>query len=234
MTEINNLPEIQNRNTTIKTREAFDYALGSVLGDGSIHNTKGQLVIDQSVKAYTIWKYKEAARLGLATPISEIEFNATPETKRQRKDLKTGKVTSTVSYRRYTLGLFKSWRSIFYTLKVPTDPTYGRGNSKYRKKIPDNIFEWFTSPYSLAIFYMDDGCFVDNSALFRTGEIPVREVKMLQQALKLNFDLESTIQNKEDQPASIYVRRCSWEKFKQLVEPTISQVPEMTYKLGKL
>jgi hypothetical protein len=152
---------------------------------------------------------------------------------RTRIDKITKHETKTVSYRDYTLGLFKSWRPIFYTKKEIGDPTYGRGNSVYRKKIPKQIINWFTSPYSLAIWYMDDGCFMDNSALIRTGEIPESEVKLLQHTLKTNFGLETTIRRDRDVAASIYIRRESWEKFKQLVEPTVLQVPEMIYKLGK-
>jgi LAGLIDADG DNA endonuclease family len=223
----------------IAKREAFDYVLGSILGDGSIHKTKGQLVIDQSIRNYTIWKYLEAARLGLATPKTreELEIQYTKPTTRRRLNKQTQQTIQTFSYRGYTKALFKAWRPIFYTEKKIGDPTFDptkTSHSSFRKKIPAEIGKWLTSPYSLAIFYMDDGSFVDNSALIRTGEIPKSEVQLLQQALAQNFGLETTIRNENTSSMAIYVCRDSWNTFKTLVEPTILQIPEMHYKLGYL
>jgi len=231
--EQNSAIPMENTRDSVKNREAFDFALGNILGDGYIHNTKGQLIMDQTVQRYSLWKYFEGVKLGIVNRKTDLELSywlANP-VMQEREDAETGKVSKTLSYRVFGRSLFKDWRSHFYTFKKPTDLGFGKGKSLYRKKVPDQIIEWFKSPYSLAIFYMDDGSHDDNSAILSMPEHPAYEIELIRQVLLQNFGLDTTIRYSNGRANKIYVVRNSWPKFKEIVYPTISQVPDYMYKL---
>lgn len=211
--------------------KAFAFTLGNLLGDGHIHRSKNQLHVDQANLEYTVWKKRQAEQLRLATLEAKVS-----EVHRTRVDKVTGKETKTTSFRFYCRSLFKEWRPYFYTEKKPTDPTFGSGNSLYRKCIPQQLPEWFTSPYALAIFYLDDGGVLGGSAYFATGELPSNEVLLFKQAMEQNFGLEFLPPTQRTNPSGSYragllLRRRSLPRFVELVEPVVEQVPSLRYKL---
>jgi hypothetical protein len=136
-----------SRRKTFYNREAFDFTVGKILGDGHI-NKKNQLLIDQKQLEYTQWNQTETRRLGLSSDTATILM-----TQRRRLNKETLEYTYHTSYRCYCSALFREFRQKFYVLKSSSDPTYGRG-SIYRKCYPDELASWLTSPYALAIFYM--------------------------------------------------------------------------------
>lgn len=220
-----------SRQRTFYDREAFDFTLGKILGDGHI-NKKNQLEIDQKQKQYTEWNQNEMRRLGLCSQTATIT-----QATRMRVDPQTSKTVRTTSHRCYSSALFGDFRKKFYVEKTPEDPTFGRGSS-FRKAYPPELEQWFTSPYSLAIFYMDDGGLQENCAYFSTGEVSTREVLFVQHIFETNFGLKctlskvaTTVSTKTSVYRGLRVRKESTQKFFDLVSPTIANVPCMLSKL---
>ncbi len=220
-----------SRRQKFYNREAFDFTLGKILGDGHI-NKKNQFEIDHSIRDYTAWNQSETRRLGLSSDSATIG-----SVNRRRLNKETLQYTHHTSYRCYSSALFGDFKDKFYIQKLPTDPTYGRG-SDYRKRYPEELADWFTSPYALAIFYMDDGGLQQKSAYFSTGEVSTEEVLFLKDILETNFGLEFVARrSNQDQENATFVyrglllRRRSREQFFNLVAPTVMQIPCMQYKL---
>jgi hypothetical protein len=160
-----------------ENREAIDFTLGKLLGDGHI-NKKNQLEIDQRQREYTEWNQQQTRKFGLSSDKATITM-----AKRRRLNEKTLKYDSFTSFRCYSSALFGEFRQKFYRQKTPTDPTFGRG-SDFRKCYPTELQEWFTSPYALAVFYMDDGGIQGQSPYFATGEVSTDEVLFLKEILR--------------------------------------------------
>jgi len=102
----------QNSRDSFENKEAFDFCVGSIMGDASIHVSRGQLVFDQKQRAFTEWKHKKAVEYSIATPRSTVTM-----AKRVRVDKKTGVSTTTTSHRFWSRALFKEWRPFFLCRK---------------------------------------------------------------------------------------------------------------------
>ena len=221
-----------SRMKPFKSREAFDFTVGKVLGDGHI-NKKNQLEIDQKDFLYTQWNQNETRRLGLSTKKAGIS-----QVNRTRVDKEKQTSVKTTSYRCYSQALFGEFRDSFYVEKQPTDPTYGR-DSPFRKGYPPQLAYWFTSAYSLAIFFMDDGGIDNGSISISTGEVSTKEVLFLKDILKNNFNFVTINVPAEEATANsvykgLYLQWESRQRFYDLVAPTVLQVPSMHYKLNFL
>lgn len=234
MTKIETLAFGHSRMKPFHSREAFDFTIGKIAGDGHV-NKKNQLEIDQKDFNYTQWNQSETRRLGLSTQKAGIS-----EVRRTRLDKKKLTSVKTTSYRCYSQALFREFRRAFYIDKRPTDPTYGR-DSPFRKWYPPQFASWFTSAYSLSIFYMDDGGVDNGSISISTGEVSTDEVLFLKDILKRNFDLNFTTVNAPADKATanyvykgLYLQWDSRQKFYNLVAPTVLNVPCMHYKLDFL
>ena len=234
MTNINTLAFGHSRKKPFYSREAFDFTVGKIAGDGHI-NKKNQLENHQKDFEYTQWNQNETRRLGLSTQKAVIS-----EVLRTRFDKKKRTSVKTTSYRCYTQALFGEFRRTFYIEKRPTDPTYGR-DSPFRKWYPPELAYWFTSAYSLAIFFMDDGGVDNGSISISTGEVSTEEVLFLKDILKTNFNLNFTTINAPANKATanfvykgLYLQWDSRQYFYNLVAPTVLKVPCMHYKLDFL
>ena len=194
--------------------------LGKILGDGHLHKTRGQLVIDQSLRDYTVWNQKKCVELNIGTTAANIHV-----VHRVRKDKETGLKTETTSYRYQCRSLFKHWRKYFYKEKVPGDPTYGSGDSIYRKCLPEQLPNWMCSPIALAVLYMDDGGIDNGGFAFAPGELPKEEIYFLRDIIATNYGLTFT-------PLSdLRLTTSSNADFLRIVGPIINDVPCMHYKL---
>lgn len=221
-----------SRRKPFYNREAFNFTVGKLLGDGHI-NKKNQLLIEQKQLEYTEWNQRETKRLGLSSETARIL-----STKRRRLNKETLEYTHHTSYRCCCSALFKEFRQKFYVLKSLSDPSYvadalrGRG-SIYRKCYPEELASWLTSPYTLAIFYMDDGGVQQKSAYFSTGEVSTEEVLFLKDILETNFGLEFTLCRGTGNYVyrGLLLRRRSRAQFLDLVAPTVTQVACMRYKI---
>jgi hypothetical protein len=223
-----------SRMKSFRSREAFDFTIGKIAGDGHI-NKKNQLEIDQKDFSYTQWNQNETRRFGLSTQKAGIS-----EVRRTRFDKEKLTSVKTTSFRCYSQALFGEFRRAFYIEKRPTDPTYGR-DSPFRKWYPPELTNWFTSPYSLAVFYMDDGGLDNGSISISTGEVSTEEVLFLKDLLKRNFNFNFVPMNVSADKATanyvykgLYLQWNSRQDFYNLVAPTVLKVPCMHSKLNFL
>jgi hypothetical protein len=223
---MNNELKIYNRRETIENPEAVAFALGHLLGDGGMRSTENRLTIEQKFEEYTLWKQRKCIEYGLAN-----EVKVTPITRKLR-DINTGQVKQTTSFKFQTKSLFKDWHC-FYVIKSETDPTFNPSQGPRRRKcVPDQIKHWFTHPLALSVFYMDDGTVTDNQPYFATGEFSLKEVHLLQDCFKDNFGLNTSIRRSNGNPVGFLVARRDCQTFLDLVSPYVQEVPCMRYKLN--
>lgn len=217
---------LRNRNEEIDNDEAVAFAVGHILGDGSMKATENRLFIEQKQLDYVKWKLNKCVKLGISNDVKVSELT------RQRRDPVTGQMKSFTSYRFYTKSLFKDWHQ-FYVIKKPTDPTYNPlQTSRRRKCAPKQLKEWFKHPLALAVYYMDDGGVQHNQAYFTTGEFNLDEVQIVQACLLDNFSLHTSIRISNNVPKGVIVARRDCGKFLDLVQPYVEEVPCMHYKLN--
>jgi len=206
---------------------AFAISLGHLLGDGCIRKDGKRMTVEQKHKDYVEWKHSEMGRLGLVGPDWTITSVV-----HKRTDKKTGLVTENVAYRFETRSLYEEWDPAFYVYKQPGDPAYKEGQApRRRKRFPPELISWFNHPLALAVFYMDDGGVQNNQPYFATGEVPLQEVLNMQQALKENFGLDTSIRYAKNVAVGLLVRRTDCPRFMDLVVPYVKQVPSMSQKL---
>ena len=198
----------------IKERQ-LSIVIGLLLGDGYLYKD-GRLQVEQSMKneQYLKWLYSELENLS-----GTLRLNV------ERKHPKTG--VSSFSCRFYTQKCFTKIESLFYSK--------GTELKKRRKIVPDQI-EKLLNPIVLAVWFMDDGgkaqntvrAFYINATSFNNSERI-----LLQKACKKVFGLKINIQKAGgNNQYNFYIPTAEYDKFYQLVLPTVSLIPEMGYKLG--
>lgn len=84
-------------------------------------------------------------------------------------------------------------------------------------------------PLALAIWFMDDGYKNGRGFCFATNGFTLKEVQLLQQIVKHNFNLDTTIYKSNLGQPILYIRTSCREKFIKLVSPYICK--SMMYKL---
>ncbi|MBU1292245.1 hypothetical protein KKH07_02065 [Patescibacteria group bacterium] len=174
----------QYKDNLVLSKKQREFIIGSLLGDGSMripgHNVNANFIAAHSEKQkdYVLWKYSLLKEWVLTSPRKSI--------RKYHKD-KTRNLVS--------------WR--FLTLSHPqfTDiyNTFYRNNKKI---VPDNIKELLVSPFSLAVWVMDDGNRNQNALFLNTQGFLLQEQERLCKCLKENFGLGATI-NKH----SVYNKR---------------------------
>lgn len=127
----------------------------------------------------------------------------------------------------------KTHQSIFFdTLTYDAFNYYYDLFYKDKKKIvPSNIEDLLTAR-SLAYWAMDDGSADRSGFYYHTNSFTLAEVELLVKALKNKFDLNCSIHTRKDRvikPYLIYVKRDSFIKFVNLIEPYV--IPHFKYKL---
>jgi len=95
------------------------------------------------------------------------------------------------------------------------------------KIVPKSILNILT-PLSLAVWYMDDGCFSQGTAILNTQNFSFNEQKILQRSLEEKFNLKATI-NKDRNRWRLRIKKEDFSRFRNLVENYI--VPSMRYKI---
>jgi len=101
-------------------------------------------------------------------------------------------------------------------------------NHNKNKIIPNNIAEYLT-PLALAVWIMDDGTWKKPGVKIATNCFKLEEVILLQKALKLNWNLETSL-HKNNNNYQIYIKGTSMPNLKQLIIPYFHI--SMFYKLG--
>jgi len=169
--------------------------IGSLLGDAHI-TARGQIQFEQSTnqREYLLWKKDE---------LETISYRNVSFVK--RLDKRNRKETS--SYRFWTRQFFQDLRKIFYF------------NNK--KIVPKDIQ---LTPLTIAVWYMDDGCFSDNKYIISTDGFRLNDILFLQRLLLDTFNIKSSLKN----GSKILISRISMKKFSLLIDPYI--IHSMRYK----
>ena len=171
--------------------------IGCLLGDAYLTKL-GKVQIEQSdkQKAYLAWKYQELDSISYGPPKEVVRF--------EKADNRVTK-----SFRFWTRQYFRSWRDKFY-----------RNN---RKIFPNDLARWI-SPLSIAIWYMDDGCYSSNRCILSTESFDGLSKNALVEKLK-SFNIEVALKSN----GKLEIRKNSLQKFFELVTPYIHK--SMRYKL---
>ena len=97
----------------------------------------------------------------------------------------------------------------------------------YTNGIKEIPIDFRLTPLMITIWFMDDGCKQGKSVDFSVHSFSVKSIQILRKELA-EFDIDTTI-NFDGKGHRIYVRRSSYDSFKELVKPYIQ--PCMAYKL---
>ncbi len=152
-----------------------DFLIGTLLGDGNLRlvskNIEASLTVDHSLKQkdYVIWKYQLMKNWVLTEP---KEFHRIYH-KDKSKELKSFRF-STISHPEFT-----ALYNFFYKNGV--------------KIIPENIGKFLISPFSLAIWLMDDGNKNHQAVFLNTQQFSKEEQEILRDCLSSNFGLTTKI-----------------------------------------
>jgi len=153
----------------------WELAVGAILGDGNLRfvrkNRQANLIVDHGIgqKDYVLWKYRLMERW-VMTPPKELYRVYHKNMARELTSVRF----STISHPEFT-----ALYNLFYKEGVKT--------------IPENISEILVSPFSLAVWFMDDGNKNHQAVFLNTQQFSVCGQKLLQECLLKNFNLHSKL-----------------------------------------
>lgn len=206
----------------IINNEAEQVILGSILGDGYVSkyrkpkdtklllNSYLQITHGVKQKEYIEFKKGILERNNIKCYLTFIDGNKIKE-----HYIKGIKVKENGSYRLKTIRnvSFNFYRDVFYSDK--------KHLSKYLYKL---------DALGLAIWYMDDGYYCNNNIHICTNCFTIKEVRLLQEILKHNFNIDTTIQKSNLKQPILYIKTCSKQLFINIVSPYICNC--LKYKIG--
>nr|AWI68694.1 hypothetical protein [Pseudopediastrum boryanum]AWI68695.1 hypothetical protein [Pseudopediastrum boryanum] len=188
----------------------------------------GRLRIAQGTKQlqYVIWKFMELKRL--------CTFNK-PPTYREVTNYETGGLKKTFEFYLNRGSYLKIYHDLFYKQQGTTP----KGNPKYEKTITKELVAVMPKdPVFLAMIMLDDGS-VRNDAY--SGKIAFQCFTKTKEGLQLFvekvkelFDVQLNIVTSTVESGQFYlsIPAAEFGKFVDLIEPTISQIPDLAYKLN--
>ena len=176
----------QNIILTLEQKEAL---IGIMLGDGFIERRKprwiARLCIEQ---AYPEKKDYMFSLFELYKPLITNE----PKIITRKADKRTNKIYKSLAFKTISLNCLNEYHNLFYKNKI--------------KLVPDNIHELLTAR-GLAYWIMDDGSKSSwNRTTLHIRAFSKEEVILLQNALKINFKLNSRIEEKTKNQWLIYIQ----------------------------
>ena len=194
--EVPNVLQARKRLLLELSQRQKEILIGCVLGDAHISHL-GKIRIEQSTKQreYVDWKYQELQSLCYPARPREIIHI-----------LPTGKQHTSVFFllRQY----FRLWRSIFYEGRIKIFP----------RDLP-------VTPLSLAVWYMDDGCWTGKKALICAESFDGIYRENMQKALLDQHGIETVV----GKNGRLVIRKKFHDRFFSLIAPHI--IPSMKYKL---
>lgn len=194
--EVPNVLHARKRLLLELSQRQKEILIGCILGDAYI-SPLGKIRIEQSTKQrdYVDWKYQELHSLCYPAQPREIVHI-----------LPTGKQHTSVFFllRQY----FRAWRSIFYEGRTKIFP----------RDVP-------VSPLSLAVWYMDDGCWTGKKALICAESFDGIYSENMQKVLMDQHGIETVV----GKNGRLVIRKKFHDQFFSLISPHI--IPSMKYKL---
>ena len=169
--------------------------IGCVLGDAYITKL-GKIRIEQSTKQNEYVAWKYGE-------LNSLCYGAKPRELLHRKG---DKIYHSLYFtlRQY----FKAWRLIFY--------------SDTQKVFPESLV---LTPLSIAVWYMDDGCWTGKKFVISTESFKGNNIDFLQSVLKKQFGIETHV----GKNGKMTILKVSHSLFIQLISPHV--ISSMRYKL---
>jgi hypothetical protein len=164
--------------------------IGCLLGDAYLTKL-GKIQIEQSEKEYIDWKYQELASISYPNPPKNVV----------RFDKQDNRVTK--SYRFWTRQYFRIWRNNWY--------------QSNRKIFPKQLAHLIT-PLTIAVWYMDDGCYQKFDCTLSTESFDEIGKQYLINKLK-DFGIDAIPRG----VGKIRIKNSSLNNFFDLVRPYIHQ-----------
>ena len=203
--------------SVIDTREQLDIEqeqilIGTLLGDACIEkNGKHcRIKFDHSLaqKEYVLWKQNKLK-----------DFCTSKLTCCNVFDPRTKRIYSHVRFNTRSIEAFDKYYPMFYLDKG--------------KRVPENISDLLKSPIALAVWYLDDGAKrTDCNALrIHTNFYPKSEQAVLIKMLHKNFGIIAKLHKVKNEEYVIYIPSEESKRFCKIIEPIVSEIPSMRYKL---
>lgn len=187
----------------IKNEEFLkEFMIGSLLGDGSIYS------------------YKNYNRLTFGHGEKQLEYLTFKQNILKEFNLE-GKITKCISKnKRYKT------ECVSYYMKSKNHPFIKEFKEKYYKENRKNVLNITSiSPFSLAIWFMDDGCKAKASYQIYTNSFSKEELNNLIFILKRDYNLDFTY----DKNNVLYLKKHCIEKFNNIILPYLLKM--FYYKL---
>lgn len=196
------------------SKEQEEIVVGSLLGD--LHARKRSLNTYLKFEQGVV--HKEYL-LGLYEQFKDY-CSACPNIYNPKPDKRTGRVYSAIYFRTYSLPCFNKYYNLFYRDGI--------------KIVPQNIAELLTLR-SLAFWICEDGKNFKGAGLtLCTDSFTVAEVQLLREALKNNFNVNTSIHKISRANGAvcerIYIDKTSLEEIKPLLKEHMHE--SMLYKIG--
>ncbi|KAF9818418.1 hypothetical protein IEO21_02767 [Rhodonia placenta] len=195
-------------------QDVLSIIIGSVLGDAYLNRRSGEGVRvcyrqSQIHKEYLFWLYELLYNRGYTTNLPPRQYTRTI-------GIKNGTLYYGYEFNTFTFRSFNWIHQLFY--------------KKGKKVIPENIAEYLT-PLALAVWIMDDGGWTNSGVRIATNSFELTEVKLLNEAIKSRYNLDTTIQKIYIKDKySIYIKKQSITALISIIGPFMH--PSMLYKLG--
>ena len=206
------LEKKRNLDLTPKQRSLI---IGSLLGDGTMwlgkNNKNVNFKVEQGLaqKELVFWRYEILKPIVFTGPKISYRYRENGEKYQKSWWFRT------ISHPQLT----EIYRT-FYT---------GNGHKTGRKIVPDNIEEML-DPFALANLIMDDGCYNCKSIDISTYSFLLREIKILQSALKSRYGIEIRYHKDRDKGYRMRFSVENTEKLIKVIQPYF--ISSMEYKLG--
>ena len=193
--EVPNILRARKRLLLELTERQKQILIGCVLGDAYISLT-GKIRIEHSIKQRAYIEWKYHELRSLCYPAQPRELVHV---------LRNGIRYQSIFFllRQY----FRPWRQLFYDGK---------------KIFPDGLP---LTPLSLAVWYMDDGCWTGKKAVISAESFGGMYREYMQKALLHRFGIETVI----GKNGKLVIRKKSHDLFYALIAPHV--IPSMKYKL---
>jgi hypothetical protein len=201
-------------------KQIKDFLIGTLLGDAHIGRTgfnKAFISFEQSSKKIEYLNY-----LFNITKEGEIPLMSETIKEYVREDSRYKTTNKSLYFRTQSLESLKPMADLFL-------------DTEGKKIIPNNIADHLT-PRSLAFWIMDDGQQVKSGGLtLCTDSYNSKEIYILREALKKNFNLETTIHNKKGNDETIYERIYIKKDGFENIKPSLIQHmhDSMLYKINE-
>ena len=146
-----------------------------------------------------------------------------PKIPAQSPDKRTGKIYESIRFYTFSLPCFLEFYNLFYKASG------GKKNVLFLKDM--NYVDMFFTPFTLAIWICDDGCWTNYGVRISCNAFTLKEVELLVHILNYKFNLECTIQKIYiENQYSIYIKSNSIHTLREIVLPHMPK--SMLYKLG--